>query len=157
MGGSGTLAEKLQPIAESCLHRGEELQGFVASTSMKLYGGKPYVIVVTDKRLVFQQTTTTWTPIERPMPLHPEEVAEYEIRGMVERVLRGPLAPLSRAGFVMQIRTTDDRPFQLMGWTGKGGRRHILSRAAAAGVRPDEICGQAWKNRPRQQAKTIRP
>lgn len=120
MGAAAKLSEKLLPLAEASVHRGEELRGVVASTSAKLYGGKTYVIVVTDKRLVIRPTSPTWEPMGPPISLHPEEIAEYEIRGMAERLLRGPLAGLSRGGFVLRMKTLDERPFELMGWTGEG-------------------------------------
>lgn len=120
MGAADKLSAKLLPLAESSVHRGEELRGVVAATSAKLYGGKTYVIVVTDKRLVIRPTSPTWEPLGPPISLHQEEIAEYSIDGMAERVLRGPLSAISRGGFVLRMKTLDDRPFELMGWTGEG-------------------------------------
>lgn len=120
MSAADKLSKKLRPIAESSLHRGEELQGVVASSSAKVYGSKTFVIVVTDKRLVIQRTGPTWEPTGAPIPIHPDEIAEYEFRGMAPRLFRGPLAGLSRAGFRMNIRTFDDTPFELTGMTGSG-------------------------------------
>lgn len=118
MSASEKLAEKLQPIAESALHRGEDLRGIVATTSAKIYGGKQFVLVVTSKRLVIQPASTNWTPYGAAMVIHPEEIAEYELRGWSENALKGPLKRLSQKGFRLNIKTTDDRPFELMGWTG---------------------------------------
>lgn len=136
MGAAAKLHKKLQPIAESSLHRGEELRGVIASTSAKVYGGKTYVIVVTSKRLVIQPTGAAWEPFGAPIPVHPEEIAEYEIRGWAERSLKGPFARLSRAGFRVNIKTLDDRPLELMGWTGEGwlGARLGGGQDQAAGV-----------------------
>ncbi len=120
MASADKLHEKILPVGESTLHRGEKLLGVVAATSAKLYGGKTYVIVVTDKRLVFQPTGAGWEPMGRAIPLHPDEIEEYEMRGMAPRALRGPLKGFSKGGFRVDIKTTDDRPFQLMGWTGEG-------------------------------------
>lgn len=133
MGASGKLAEKLQPIAEARLHRGEELRGVLATTAMKLYGGKTYVLIVTDKRLVIQPTTRTWEVLGTAIPIHPDEIASYELRGMAERTLRGPLARFSRVGFVLKIMTTDQRPYDLMGWNGgKLGGGELQSAGVAA-------------------------
>lgn len=118
MSSSEKLAEKLQPIAESSLHRGEELRGVLATTSAKVYGGKTFVLVITSKRLVIQPTSSTWVPMGAAIPVHPEEIATYELRGWTENIFRGPLKRMSDKGFRLNIRTTDERPIELMGWTG---------------------------------------
>jgi hypothetical protein len=133
MGAADKLAEKLRPIAESSLHRGEDLRGVLATTSAKVYGGKTFVLVITSKRLVVQPTSSTWVPTGAPMPIHPDEIARYELRGWSEDALRGPLKKLSQRGFRLNIKTTDDRPFELMGWTGGrlgGGEQQSAGMAA---------------------------
>ncbi|MFT4049425.1 MAG: hypothetical protein QM648_06240 [Solirubrobacterales bacterium] len=133
MGASEKLAEKLDPIAQSLVTPSEELRGVIATTSAKVYGGKTFVVVVTDKRLVIQPTSSTWVPTGDSMTLRPHEIEEYEIRGWSENALRGPLKRFSEKGFRVNIKTTDDRPFELMGWTGGklgGGERQAAGVAA---------------------------
>jgi hypothetical protein len=118
------FAERVGPILQGLLDGGETLQGIVAATLRKTFGGGLFAVGVTDRRLILQQLDRRLQPNEPPVSLPPDALARAGVEG--ESLLGGG-GPIETSDIVdalsttVELRTTDGRKFKLMMMKGGDG------------------------------------
>jgi hypothetical protein len=135
------IGEKLGPLAESLVEPGETLLGMCVGSQSGFMSSKVVLIVVTDRRLIVQETTRKQQPKGEPASVAAEQFAGAG-RGMFTG--EGTAGIMNATSIKLTLKTTSGEKLKLM--MAKGGGP--LGRLMGGQVQEDGVRAlSAWIER----------
>jgi hypothetical protein len=111
-----------RPVLEGLLEPGETLQGVIAATRQKAFGGRLYGIGVTDRRLILQPLDRRIEPVGDTVSLPPGQIASAEADGAGGGWWNETAVLMDHAALRLRLRTVNGGKWKLtMMRGGEGG------------------------------------